>query len=110
MQKKALNNLIENVVLIHHIENEDLRVGSEDYEVILKKQHLTKAMQDFINDKISKKGLEDWAELIEGRDSVEYEEKYRDKISNVLFLISTPEINKSINKKNINEYIKYLSD
>lgn len=109
MKKEMLNNIIECKVCISNIEAKNLHIDDEDYKIHIKRRHLIKIMQDFINGKVSKDELESWAELLEGRDSVEYEEGYEDRISDVLFWISTPDINKPINNNNINEYIEYLT-
>lgn len=78
-------------------------------ELILRNEDVLNIMELFLGEKIDAKELSDWAELVESRDGITYEDAdIGDKISMVLFWLSSPEINGELTKDKIQEYITYL--
>jgi len=67
-----------------------------DYEgtpVSLTRDHLKNVLTQCIEGRIPPRDLERWAGLIEGRPGIDYEAGHEEQLSEVLFQLSTPEIN-----------------
>ena len=80
-------------------------------ELILQKADVFNVIQLFLNKKIEAQELSNWAELVEGRDGITYEDiENEDRISIVLSWLSSPEISGELTNERVKEYIKYLHD
>lgn len=77
--------------------------------VVLTREQMRKIMNMYLDDEISAEQLSEWAELVEGRDGIAYEDGHEQNIADVLFWISEPEINSKVTKNKIKEYIGYLA-
>jgi hypothetical protein len=62
--------------------------------VVLTISHIKHALQQRIDEEITAKDLELWADLVEGRPGIEYEDE--EQCSDLLFRLSTPEINQPL--------------
>lgn len=83
----------------------------DSYELItLTKEQINHACQMFIDEKISAKELEEWSDLVEGLDPIQYEEANADQISHTLFLLSSPDINGSLTKETVRKYQEALKN
>lgn len=79
--------------------------------VILKREDVSHVMQLFLDNRIDAKELSSWAELVEGRDGITYEDiNTADKISMVLFWLASPEINGKLTEEKVKEYVAYLQE
>ncbi|HEX7076764.1 MAG TPA: hypothetical protein VF226_22215 [Hyphomicrobiaceae bacterium] len=70
-----------------------------DYDgdpVVLTRNHLAHVLQCVVDGTISEQELEAWSELIEGRPGIEYESGMESRLSEILFQLSTPEINEPV--------------
>ncbi len=97
-----LNNLITFRYPIPNLK-EELRNLSWDGSVIvtLTKQHLESIVDRFIHNKISEHDLIEWANMIECREDIEFEDLYKDQIQRFIFNIANPDLDGF-------EYIKNL--
>jgi hypothetical protein len=62
-------------------------------DIYLSRNALLKIIDRFLGEKLSAADLEAFAEALDGNESVRFEEQYRQALSDVLFQLSTPEIN-----------------
>jgi len=70
---------------------------------ILRKDIIRK-IDEYLNEKIACSELTEWAEIVESNEDAEYEVGYEKKIADVLFYLSTPEINSVLTKESIKKY------
>ena len=61
-----------------------------------------------LNNELSYDQLTSWADAIEGREDIQYEPKYADALSNLLFELSNPEINR-VTRDSIQGWVVLLS-
>lgn len=64
--------------------------------LILKKEHLLRIIERFLADEITAAQLQEWAENLEVREDVAFDEEERDLIDPIFFRISSPEIHESL--------------
>ena len=62
----------------------------------------------YLNNKLDYDYLIKWANIIELRDEIDYEEGYEEVISEIINILSSPEINWKLNNIEIKKYIKEL--
>ena len=67
-------------------------------------------LQEFIECKHEAKDLEDWANLIEGREDIKYDESYSYIIDNVIYSLANPVLEGEITKKSCGEFILQLNN
>jgi hypothetical protein len=60
--------------------------------------------------RISVRELETWASLLEGRPGIDYEVGHEDQVSEVLFQLSTPNINEEVTSAKCWRLMKKLSE
>lgn len=114
--KRILKDLLEYNVSVKYFEDEIKKINTsentiDDFDdIILSKKQLVEVMKKNIDNKITANELTRWAELVEQRDGITYEKEYQDKIADVLFWLSTPEINWELTPQRIGEYISFLND
>lgn len=94
----------------------DLRAALQDFPwdcehslVVLRPEHICRAIDRFLKDEVSAKELEDWAEAVEGREDIEYLASHSEIISEALFQLSTPEANVPISKLSAGRWLHELS-
>lgn len=111
--KNFLINLIEFKQPLNELKKEFLKYNKVIWDnknlLTLKKEHIINACDKFIKNKISSNELEDWADLVEGLDALEYDPKNSNQISEMLFQLSNPEINGELTKKNVKKGIVKMS-
>ncbi|PIQ77844.1 hypothetical protein COV82_02510 [Candidatus Peregrinibacteria bacterium CG11_big_fil_rev_8_21_14_0_20_46_8] len=106
--KKILKDLIDlnaPISKLNHLlyENREKLVDIED-QVLFTRSQLVHIIDQTISGKISKEDLSTWAETLEAQDGIAYEEQYMQKIADILFLLSTPEINGELTNQKLEEY------
>lgn len=82
-----------------------------DYEgdaVVLMRKHIAHALQRLVDGAISAEALEAWAEFVEGRPGIEYENGMEERLSEALFQLSTPEINEPVTAERCWRLLKQL--
>lgn len=65
----------------------------EESLATLRKADVAAALNRFLSGEVSSSDIEAWADAVEMRDDIGYEESDRDAIANTLFILSNPDIN-----------------
>jgi hypothetical protein len=65
-------------------------------EIVLLRSHIVSALQRFALNQLSTKDLEEWANLIECREDIEFEREYEHDLSNAIFSLANPELQGSL--------------
>ena len=82
-----------------------------DYDgepVIIKASHVGTVLEGFISNKFSAKDLEDWANLIECREDLDYEDSKREKLEEVFDVLANPVLQGEITKQSCEFYLNQL--
>ncbi len=82
---------------------------SEAY-VTLRMVDLEKAIKRFTSGSLSAEQLEEWAEILEMNDYVEYESGSEQIIADALFLLATPEVNGPITERTVENILRSLGE
>jgi hypothetical protein len=83
---------------------------SEEDLVILKRKHLLIMLYRFLRGELSSLDLEDWAEAIECREDIAFEEPYQKLIGEIIFKLANPKILAGgLSRKNIELLISELN-
>ena len=69
---------------------------SETPLVTLQISNIVEALERFLAGGVSANDVEHWADAVEGRDDIGYAAGHEDEISQVLFVLSTPDANGSL--------------
>jgi hypothetical protein len=88
--------------------NSELRAFSWDAEddcVVLTMLKLKAALLKCLSGKRTMAELERWADLIECREDINFEEAYNDKIKAIIHRLANPEINGPVTTDLINEWL-----
>ena len=78
--------------------------------VSLTRGHLRNSLARCIDGRISVRELEAWASLLEGRPGIDYEVGHEDQVSEVLFQLSTPDINGEVSPQKCWRLMKNLTE
>ena len=78
--------------------------------VFLTRDHLRNGLLRCIDGRISVSELGAWADLLEGRPGIEYEVGHEDQISEILFQLSTPDINEEVTPQKCWRLLKSLAE
>lgn len=82
-----------------------------DYDgepVVLTRKDLTSVLRRCIDREIPGVDITAWAELVEGRPGIDYESEKEEELSEVLFELSTPEINEAVTPEKCWRLLKAL--
>ena len=106
-RKKILNDLINYRKSIDDLKKnlKDVSWDSDTELVVLKSKHLKQMFKLFITGKIKENVLEEWANLIEGREDIRFE---NDDIKNIIFKLANPVLYGGINLDKVREYNNIL--
>jgi hypothetical protein len=69
---------------------------SDEHLVTLTREDLQRVLDRFLQQKLSAAGVELWANAIEGRDDIGFEEGFEAIIKDTVFQLATPEITKTL--------------
>jgi hypothetical protein len=72
---------------------------SDEDLVIIKRSHLLKVLHSYINGKIEKADVENWANIIECREDIGTEKQYEDLINDVIYELANPYLTEQLTKK-----------
>jgi hypothetical protein len=78
-------------------------------EIVLTLNDTFEIMKRFINGQIAAALLEDWADSIELRDDIGYEESNRAKIKEIIFSLANPELTNPITIASVASLMKTIS-
>nr|WP_300311505.1 hypothetical protein [Halomonas sp.] len=70
--------------------------------------YVRKILIRFLNKEFSAQDLEDWANLIEGREDLEFEEAYNDEIENIIYSLANPVLQGEITFDSCSQLLKTL--
>lgn len=76
--------------------------------VLLRGAHIERMLSRFLNNEVDIGYLEEWANLIESREDIIYEEKNQEIITEVLHHLANPDLQWAISKTIIEAYFKVL--
>jgi len=110
-RQDILNSLINFDRPLPHIEHE-LSDFSWDVDfdlVTLKKRHIIDALTKYINEIVSSQEIEQWANLIEGREDIKYEEGSEETIKEAIFELANPTLVQPISDSSAKEMIIRLA-
>lgn len=92
---------------------EKLSSFSWDYEgspVVLARAHIDSALDRYLTGRLSGQQLEDWANLIEGRDDVSAEPCFEQVIQDVIHQLANPELTSSLTFEKAGEFRRRLAE
>jgi hypothetical protein len=78
--------------------------------VVFTASHARSALERFLAGELSRVELQDWAELIQGREDVDIEESNRERLVEFLVEISTPELFREVTAQTAKEWLDRLAD
>jgi hypothetical protein len=104
---KAVQSLIE---LSHSLDSvaEQIRGFKWDYEgkpVELTSCHLMKILNAFLDKKMSAADVEQWANLVEGREDISFESSSEEWIGQVIHELANPYLTQPLNENRVRELI-----
>lgn len=59
--------------------------------VVLRREHVVSVLQRFLAGEVQAGFVQEWADLVEVRDDIEYEEGHSDALRDAVFTLATPE-------------------
>ena len=97
---KILHNLINSVGTLDQIKLELKKLNWDDSnQISLSTHHVVDILNKFQNGELRKDDVEEWANLIEGRDDIEYDEKNYDDILQAIHILANPVLEGELNFK-----------
>lgn len=88
------------------IELKEYHWDSEIIELFASNKQIVSVLTRFVSGKISESDFIDWANALECRDDIDYND---DRIQDIICELATPELNGGISIHRINEIIKSIS-
>ena len=83
---------------------------SEDELVVLRPEHLVSILQKFAHREISAAEVEEWANLIEGREDIGFEARSEEACSESLHELANPLLTRQLTPKSAAEWIERLEE
>ncbi len=80
---------------------------TEEAYLLMTKKHFLNVISRCLKDEISLQDLEVWANLIECRDDLDFE---NEELQEIVFELASPEINGAITRERLHEIIKNISE
>jgi len=81
---------------------------NENEIIVLKRIHVIKILERYINKELNSDEISEWANLIEGREDVGFEQNNEDVLKKVIFEMANPEINGPLTDYFAVKWISYL--
>ena len=82
---------------------------SQESLVVVTRSHLINVLLRFLKNELNKNEVEDWANLIECREDLDYELDYTDLLAQAIYQLANPTLEGDLNIDNCKEMIKLLS-
>jgi len=108
-------NLLQSLIQIEQPLNKvlhdlnEMEWDSNQELVILKREQVATVLQRYLNGHLHSTEVEDWANAIECREDIGYEEGYEDLLRNIIYEIANPLLNRSLSSKTVSEFLNDLS-
>ena len=81
---------------------------SEKALIILKKQHIVDILRRYLNSQLSSLDVENWANVIEGREDIEYESDFEQMLDEVIFELANPWLSRTLSYDSAREWLNKL--
>lgn len=102
-RKKVLENIVLFKDDLSELEQQLYGYGwdSEEELVILSKNHILEALDKYMDNTLSNKELEKWAEILESRDDVGYDREYENVIKDIIYELANSSLEGDITANKI---------
>lgn len=77
--------------------------------VILNRQHLCSILQRYLDRKLSAEDLEDWANTIEGREDIAYDDEHEELLETVIFELANPLLTSRLSVPLVQDWLEKLN-
>ena len=84
--------------------------GSNEEIVVFTAADAIRLLERYLSGELTARQVEHWAELLEMRGDLGYEERWSDELRRLLFLLANPEVNETITPSLAIELRRLLSD
>ena len=92
--------------ILPHLHN--LGWDSDTALVVLNRQNLSSILQRYCNSEFSAENLEDWANAIEGRDDIAYDEEDRELLETIIFELANPALTSPLSVQLARDWLETL--
>lgn len=75
----------------------------------LNSTHLKNVLQRYIGGDLTSGEVEDWANLIEGREDIDFESNYSQFLSDAIYELANPELTEPLSEQRAKEIIQHIS-
>jgi hypothetical protein len=109
-RQQALVNLLEFTTDIDVL-TKTLRQFPWDAEstlAILTRRQLAKVLRRFQEGHLTSKELEAWANAIEGREDIDFESGYEDRLQETIYCLANPLLTEPLTKENVGKLLKAI--
>ncbi len=106
--------LLQKIIEFNHpidkIISELHKIGWDSNEdlIILKRRDIISVLEKYMQSKITKTEIEEWANLLECREDIGFEIGYENIIGETIFVLANPDISYHINIEKVQELIRNL--
>ncbi|MBP0029192.1 hypothetical protein [Roseofilum sp. Guam] len=77
--------------------------------VVLNCQHLCSILQRYLDRKLSAEDLEDWANTIEGREDITYDDEHEELLKNLIFELANPWLASPLSVPLVQDWLEKLN-
>ena len=109
---KVLNELVDYIIPIHEIKIK-VRNLNWDYDgtpVIIRCTHIKRVLDRFINGELNKDEIEEWANLIECREDLDFDINCADKLSEIIYKLANPVLEGEFDLKMCHDFLKLIEN
>jgi hypothetical protein len=109
---ECLNELLEFKVSLSTL-SKNLSEFDWDYDeepTLIKVHHILKVLQSYLDEKLSASDLEGWANLIEGREDLDFDPKHAEELEDIFHSLANPVLEGKISKIKCTDYINRIRD
>ncbi|MCP4745553.1 MAG: hypothetical protein GY874_05335 [Desulfobacteraceae bacterium] len=108
---KILNNLLEFSKPLDELKNNvsNLVWDYEGPTVIATRLHIKAVLTRFLKGELTKREVEDWANLIECREDLDFDPDCSDELSEIIYQLANPELEGELSYKKCIEIIDLIS-
>lgn len=73
---------------------------------VLQRTHLRSVLERFLLSDLTASDVEEWANLVEGREDIGFEESYEDILKDVLFTLANPDLSGVVSKTFVHQLLR----
>ncbi len=110
MRKKLLNDLLEMNSDLGVIDSElkKLTWDSNEELAILERGHMERILDRYLQGGLDSEMLEEWANIVEGRDDIGFEPGYESILQQVIFQLANPLLNAPVTPESVRKVFRKL--